>query len=69
MALALLLPAPFNSPAIQLCKLSQSSNGRTAILTLTGFMVFMLLAPLWDLYRLHVHSEVGPGSGASLERR
>ena len=69
-AIGLLLPAPFNEPAVQFCLLSKSSNGRTAIITLTGFMVFMLLAPLWDLYRLHVYAEAAQGGGsASLERR
>ncbi|KAK9838719.1 hypothetical protein WJX74_001982 [Apatococcus lobatus] len=68
-AVLLLLPAPFNEPAVKLCQLSKSSNGRTAIWTLTGFMVFMLLAPLWDLYRLSQHSEGSAAGGASLERR
>ena len=68
-AIVLLLPAPFNEPAVKLCQLSRSSNGRTAIWTLTGFMIFMLLAPLWDLYRLSQHSEGSAAGGASLERR
>lgn len=52
MSVFLLLPSPLNKPAIKLAQASNTDIGRTVVYTISAFLGFLLIAPLFDLFQL-----------------
>ena len=71
--LLLLLPKPFNAPAIGLTRATHTQVGATVFHTLAGVLLLLLASPVYDGLRLYYGGGGGRGrrnqDSAALEMR